>query len=1273
LAYLVCNRQRLFSREQLAGMFWGDYPEPRAQRNLNTTLWRLRNTLPEGYLINERNRLGFNAYSLHWIDAVAFETLCTSEMPGSEKLANLEEAAQLYRGDFLEGWYEDWVLVEAERLRLLYLQALSDLVAGHQSLGELTKALAYSAQILLRDPLREDIHRQAMEIYIAWGQREAALNQYQACQKALQTELGLQPAPETQAQAAKIRRMRATHPLPASPAHPLPASHPPPLPASLLQTGQPIPLIGRQTQRETLLTRLDALRDGIGGMIFIEGAPGIGKTRLVEAVTTGAEWRGVQVLWGQCRPVPYAPLVEILTQALTPLRVSQLQRILPAGTFDVLTTLLPGLGAPTSNIEEIELHQALGACFHALGTIVPHLLVFEDCHQMDAATLAILPRLAKGLAGTPVLIIGTARSGELRDRDDVWEIILELDRGGLIGKIALAPLSFENTSTLTQQLLGDLAGLDDFSQAVFDRTQGNPLFTIEIIRELLETGRLTPAPQGGWTFPREESWPIPSAIQDVIAARLARLHPHERNVLEVGAVLGRRFDFELWNNTAGMGEESLLAASNELLHRQLILEDVDAYRFSHDLVQQVVYDHIHEDRAQTLHLRAGESLEKFSPEQKGEIAAHFRRGNDLPRTMRYAQQAGEDAAKVYANQEAITYFNWAVEAALTLGDDAAQRTILAVCPQLGWVYDHISDYESAIKAYQIMLRVAEQLADQAAMSVAIRMIGWVKGDRYGDWETGLNESRRAFELAEAAGAPEEAALALMDMGAFHNQRGEHKGARETLHAGLKTFQKLNHIRGQAGCLQYLAVSYHFLSEHTTALETYQDALQLWEQLGDQRNAAKTQTNIGFLSISEGRLAQAGEALTAALAHFQKIGASGSFPWVKMGIGAVQWYRGDYQASLETLNALDSNSKELAGNAYLAALCAYHKGLAHWHNGELGTGLQLLNESLELGRESNTPTVIVGTLVELGRRLRQMGAPQKALPLHREAFTLASEAAFEAGKITAQSELGLDQVILGEPDTGYANLKAALDAAQSLTDWQRTLTCLNLAEAFLWERQSVKALPHLQTGFPIAREIDLYPISLRYSLLLGWAYCALGLPERGLDVVKNGLSRIPTQQSSLIRAGLLALHAALYRAQDKASQAIPYAWQAEKVYEKAASTLKETFPPEILREQWEHFLACTSSTTSQRWMQVFLARSGSPTGGPLSNAKQVPVVWTVDAGPEDEEIRGKEGKVALRRARLRRLLREAHDQGGVPTQKDLANALGVSTRTIRGDLKVLKGK
>jgi DNA-binding SARP family transcriptional activator len=210
LAYLLLHRHRTHSREVLADLFWREQDQEKAYGCLNTTLWRLRHILepngisPGAYLLsNQMGEVGFNHESDYWLDVAILEehinhTLAypyqTVDATKAEKLA---KSLQVYRGDLLEGSYDDWALRERERIKDLYLHGLSYLMHYEKYHGAYEKGLLYGGQILQVDPLREEIHRDMIRLYLANGQRAMAVRQYEICCDILKNELQIEPMKET--------------------------------------------------------------------------------------------------------------------------------------------------------------------------------------------------------------------------------------------------------------------------------------------------------------------------------------------------------------------------------------------------------------------------------------------------------------------------------------------------------------------------------------------------------------------------------------------------------------------------------------------------------------------------------------------------------------------------------------------------------------------------------------------------------------------------------------------------------------------------------------------------------------------------------------------------------------------------------------------------------------------------------------------------------------------------------------------------------------------
>lgn len=212
LAYLLINRDRVYPRSVLAGIFWGDHCEEKARSCLRTTLCRLRKVLePQGipkgtYVVTTSlGAVGFNRQSSYWLDLAVFEETVNRvlkkpiqrwEYHDVQQLANCQD---LYTGGLFEGFYEDWALRERERVRSLYIKSLVHLMQYKNSINAYDDGLVCAHRILDCDPLREKIHRAMMQLYLDNGQPALAIRQYNICCEILNKELGIPPMDATQA------------------------------------------------------------------------------------------------------------------------------------------------------------------------------------------------------------------------------------------------------------------------------------------------------------------------------------------------------------------------------------------------------------------------------------------------------------------------------------------------------------------------------------------------------------------------------------------------------------------------------------------------------------------------------------------------------------------------------------------------------------------------------------------------------------------------------------------------------------------------------------------------------------------------------------------------------------------------------------------------------------------------------------------------------------------------------------------------------------------
>ena len=245
-AYLLLHRHRPHTREMLIDYIWGDYTKDQAQKGLRQALWQLQSAfngqngnLHDALLQVDTAWVQSNPTGAFWLDVAVLEASYTlvQGIPGrsltAEHAQSLATAVQLYTGDLLEGCYQDWCLLERERLQQIYLVLLDKLMGYDETQGNYELALAYGERILYYDRAREQTHRKLMQIHCLAGNRTGALRQYDACVAALATELAVKPAKRTEAlyQAIKADQIEE-RPLPATGSLPLPPCHPTP-PTSL--------------------------------------------------------------------------------------------------------------------------------------------------------------------------------------------------------------------------------------------------------------------------------------------------------------------------------------------------------------------------------------------------------------------------------------------------------------------------------------------------------------------------------------------------------------------------------------------------------------------------------------------------------------------------------------------------------------------------------------------------------------------------------------------------------------------------------------------------------------------------------------------------------------------------------------------------------------------------------------------------------------------------------------------------------------------------------
>ena len=503
--------------------------------------------------------------------------------------------------------------------------------------------------------------------------------------------------------------------------------------------------VGRQTEMATLTDALARAGAGHGQVVALVGEAGVGKSRLVYELTHSHHIRGWLVLESASvsygKATPYFPVIDLLKRYAhveehddpRTIRAKVTGQVLTLDealqdTIPALLSLLDALpdDSPFLQLDPSQRRQrtltALKRVLLRESQVQPLLLVFEDLHWIDSETQALLDSLVESLPTARLLLLANYRP----EYQHGW------GAKTYYTQVRLDPLPLVSAEELLQVLLGNDPGLVPLKQLLIARTEGNPFFLEESVRALVETGVLG-GERGAYRLDTAlQSLQVPATVQAVLAARIDRLPPEEKRLLQTAAVIGNEVPLPLLQTIAELPEEALhrglahLQAAEFLYETRLFPEQ--EYTFKHALTHEVAYGSLLLERRRVLHARIVEALEALAPERAAEqverLAHHALRGEVWAKAVTYCQQAGARAYDRAAFREAVASFEQALQALAHLPEDGDTRVLaielrLALGGPLSALGEHgrhlalLGEAEALARALDDRARLGRVLAEMA--------------------------------------------------------------------------------------------------------------------------------------------------------------------------------------------------------------------------------------------------------------------------------------------------------------------------------------------------------------------------------------------------------------------------------------------------------------------------------------------------------------------------------------------------------------------------------
>lgn len=555
-----------------------------------------------------------------------------------------------------------------------------------------------------------------------------------------------------------------------------------PLPAGDLRQSAPSGhlvcpiLVGRESELNAYRRVLEEAVDGRGRLLFVSGEPGVGKSAFVREAVRVATPSGYRILPGAAvqweRGLPYAPFLSALRAGF----VGPALRDVVGRAAPDIGPLLPELGqagaAADSPIERHRIARSFTELFQAIARQAPLLLVLEDLHWVDEASIALLQHLARAIQQHPVVVLATYRSDEVHRRHPLSGLVADLTRARLAVPIPLDLLGTLQIDELVRATLDGAPIGREILDAIYARSEGNPFFAEELLKSLVESGAITRGAGDVWQRGSAVHLRLPETLRDLVLSRLERLGDSARLTLAAASVIGGRFGYETLRSVRAIDEAALTADLRQAIDEQFLVEQREqgpgSFAFRHALGREVIYDDLLLPERQRLHLLVGEALVARSDAPPALVAQHWSAGGDRRRAAEAYEAAGNAALSVNAASEAVAGF----EAAISASDRITATQYLGLA-RAYLAIDHLKARGAAERG----LALLDPTDDVESRVTLMRIAGrsrWFMGDAAGNFEL----ARAAVDLVAGLEDGRAKADAFDWYANAHVTRGDDIAARE---------------------------------------------------------------------------------------------------------------------------------------------------------------------------------------------------------------------------------------------------------------------------------------------------------------------------------------------------------------------------------------------------------------------------------------------------------------------------------------------------------------
>ena len=814
---------------------------------------------------------------------------------------------------------------------------------------------------------------------------------------------------------------------------------------SHLISSKEVRLVDRVEELNLLKVAVERTARGEGGLLFLHGEAGVGKTKLAREAGAYAHSRGMLALYADCRDTcpyvtrthdvpPYIPPYTLWQQIikdyleLRPQReLSWIRQFCSPAIFELVPELGRKLGViPQSHVTKPEKGQdevfgAVSQLVTEISRVTPLLVVLDDLQWADNSSLQLMRHMARHIQKEPLLLLGDYRDTDVDAENPLFPVLSALNRERLLRSIKLKRLTREDMSDLIRQILQQNEIPSGFLNLVYEKTKGNPFYVEEVINDLkVEEAILREGDK--WKIGEIPRIKLPESVVALMRTRIDRLDKECLNVLSLASFLGSNFDCEALRKVTGLGEGRLDRIFGKILKAGLVKEKETSrgavYVFADDLIIDVMHEevmHFHPLTHRKLHGKVGRVLERLYAssidEHSSELARHFKESGNNEKAIFYFMKAGEKAAKLYVNDEAISYFRFALELlgdnqgkisekerilerlgdikkicgepkacmeywneALLLGDKLHEKKKVACLHRkmANILWDSIGDVEGAKEHHKICLKIWRALPEKGELARLYEDMAHMYW-RNGKPGKARTLAEKALLLAQELKLPEVEADSYVDLTAVYGLTGNARKAREYADRAFRTAQSIQALGGsyqETAARTYLEVAQWLpFEDYEKRLECFKNGLKLAEDMGDISKISKFRSSLAGEYVVSGKLNEARSSGKIALVLDEKAGNKAYIPGDLQIIGFAEQISGDLEKTKKLYDKALKESQDLKDNHSIVS-SHFHLGMLYFDRKEYVKARRSLRKALrrcEKAGESQPQITqfLILTLIELG--------------------------------------------------------------------------------------------------------------------------------------------------------------------------------------------------------------------------------------------------------------------------------------------------------------------